>query len=186
MPDPQIPEGIRGQLVSAARFLVPLLDPAVLTEDGHLLLRVLSSFTCRAEPDLVRRQIRCASAVYAAWDSRRGCRYVGSVCRRGQAAVGDRLAEHYQLTDIGPARRAAWALLTVLPIRTDAPPGIVRAAEGWTARNLSPLEGSAHPQVELGQPPAALAQTLSIHELSSSCRRVRSRADPPTMCSTDS
>ena len=166
-PDPQIPEGIRGQLVSAARFLVPLLDPAVLTEDGHLLPRVLSSFTCRAEPELVRRQIRCASAVYAAWDSRRGCRYVGSVCRRGQTAVGDRLAEHYQLTDLGPARRAAWALLTVLPLRTDAPLGIVRAAEGWTARNLSPLEGSAHPQVELGQPPAALAQTLSIDEFSS-------------------
>jgi hypothetical protein len=166
-PDAQIPEGIRGQLVPAARFLAPLLDPAVLTKDGHLLVRALSSFTCRADPELVRHQIRCGSAVYVAWDSRRSCRYVGSVCRQGPAAVGDRLAEHYQLTDLGPARRAAWALLTVLPIRADAPPGIVRVAEGWTARNLSPLEGSAHPQVELGQPPAALAQTLSTYEFSS-------------------
>jgi hypothetical protein len=165
--DGQIPDGIRGQFVPAACFLVPLLDPAVLTEDGQLLLRALGSFICRADPELARRQIRCGSAVYVAWDSRRSCRYVGSVCRRGQTAVGDRLAEHYQLTDLGPARRAAWALLTVLPIRTDAPLGIVRAAEGWTARNLSPLEGSAHPQVELGQPPAALAQTLSIDEFSS-------------------
>jgi hypothetical protein len=166
-PDALIPEGIRSQLVPAARFLVPLLDPAMLTADGHLLLRALGSFTCRADPELVRRQIRCGSAAYVAWDSRRNCRYVGSVCRQGQTAVGDRLAEHYQLTGLGPARRAAWALLTVLPIRADAPPGIVRAAEGWTARNLSPLEGSAHPQVELSQPPAALAQTLSIHESSS-------------------
>lgn len=166
-PGAQVPEGIRGRLVPAARFLVPLLDSAVLTKDGRLLLRALGSFTCRADPELVRRQIRCGSAVYVAWDSRRCCRYVGSVRRQGQTAVGDRLAEHYQLTDLGPARRAAWALLTVLPVRTDAPLGIVRAAEGWTARNLSPLEGSAHPQVELGQPPAVLAQTLNIHEFSS-------------------
>jgi hypothetical protein len=82
-PDAQIPEGIRGQLVGAARFLVPLLDPTVLTEDGRLLLRALGSFICRAEPELVRRQIRCGSAVYVAWDSRRRCRYVGSVCRQG-------------------------------------------------------------------------------------------------------
>lgn len=166
-PDAQIPEGIRGQLVPAARFLIPLLDPAVLTKDGHLLLRALGPFACRAAPELARRQIRCGSAVYIAWDSRRYCRYVGSVCRQGQTAVGDRLSEHYQLTDLGPARRAAWALLTVLPIRTDAPLCIVRAAEGWTARNLSPLEGSAHPQIELAQPPAELAHTLSIHEFSS-------------------
>jgi hypothetical protein len=67
-----------------------------------------------------------------------------AVRARSRSATG-LLSEHYQLTDLGSARRAAWALLTVLPVHVDAPLGIVRAAEGWTARNLGPLEGSAHP-----------------------------------------
>ena len=149
----QVPEGIRALLVPAARFLTPLLDSAVLTQDGYLRPQALSSFACRAAPETVRRRIRCRSAVYVAWDSQRCCRYVGSVCRQGQTAVGDRLAEHFQFPALGPARRASWALLTVLPIRSDAPLAIVRSAEGWTARNLSPLEGSTHPQVKLTESP---------------------------------
>lgn len=96
-------------------------------------------------------------AVYVAWDARGWCRYIGSVNRRQATAVGDRLAEHHQHPRHGPARRRDWVLLTVLPIRADAPHGAVLAAEGWAARLLVSLDGGAHPVIDLMLPPDAIA-----------------------------
>ncbi|MFE7564191.1 hypothetical protein [Kitasatospora sp. NPDC057500] len=152
-----IPRQIRRQLTPVTRTLAPLLDVGVLTHNGGLL----AGLTCRATVEAARRSITAPSAVYVAWDVRCCCRYVGSVCRRSSTAVADRLGEHHQHPDEGPARRSSWVLLTVLPIRADAPPRIVRAAEGWAACFLAPLDGTAHPSIDLTQVPAALAASLA-------------------------
>ncbi|MFI8456904.1 hypothetical protein [Kitasatospora sp. NPDC085464] len=152
-----IPRQIRRQLTPVIRTLTPLLDAGVLTHDGDLL----ASLTCRATIEAARRSITAQSAVYVAWDVRCCCRYVGSVCCRSSTAVADRLGEHHQHPDDGLARRSGWVLLTVLPIRADAAPRIVHAAEGWAARFLAPLDGTAHPSIDLAQPPAALAASLA-------------------------
>lgn len=94
----------------------------------------------------MRRYVAASCAVYVAWDSRRGCRYVGSVCREGAGAVGDRRA---------PA--GAWCVLTVLPLADQAALEVVRSTEGWTARLLNPVDGSAHPRIDLAKTPADLA-----------------------------
>ncbi|MER7756209.1 hypothetical protein [Kitasatospora sp. NPDC097643] len=151
-----LPRQIHRRLDPVVRTLAPLLDAGTLTANGELR----ADLTCRATVDTARRGITAASAVYIAWDARCSCRYVGSVCRQSPTAVGDRLAEHHQHRTEGPARRAGWAVLTVLPVRADAPPRIVQAAEGWAARLLGPLDGAAHPRIDLALPPTALAASI--------------------------
>ena len=151
-----IPRKIVRQLVNVTRALAPLIDSTAVSADGGLR----ATLTCRASVEVARHSITATSAVYVAWDIRCCCRYVGSVCRQGSTAVGDRLVEHHQHRTEGPARRAGWVLLTVLPIRTDASPQIVQAAEGWAARLLAPQDGTAHPRIDLDLPPAALAASI--------------------------
>ncbi|MFE4258265.1 hypothetical protein [Streptomyces sp. NPDC056883] len=151
-----IPRQILRQLTPVLRTMAPLLDTSALDQGGGLSTRL----TSRATAEAVRRSINEANAVYIAWDVRCRCRYVGSVDRQERTAVGARLAEHHKHPTEGRERQAEWALLTVLPIRSDATPQIVRAAEGWAARLLSPQDGNAHPCIDLAAPPAALAASM--------------------------
>lgn len=147
-----VPAAIGQALGPVLRLLGPVLDvPAAARGRGSSPVVV-----CRASPAAVRRRVAASCAVYVAWDNRRGCRYVGSVCRQGPGAVGDRLAEHYAHRTSGVARRASWCLLTVLPLPEGTSLKAVRVAEGWTARLLNPADGSAHPRVDLTQTPATL------------------------------
>ncbi|HEV2640510.1 MAG TPA: hypothetical protein VGX23_35595 [Actinocrinis sp.] len=151
-----IPSQIRERLAPAVRALAPLLDPGALAHAGTPDV----CLACRATVEAAWHEITAPSAVYAAWDARGWCRYVGSVCRQQATAVGDRLAEHHRHPQHGPARRRDWVLMTVLPIRTDAPRKAVLAAEGWAARLLVPLDGGAHPAIDLMQPPDAIAAAI--------------------------
>jgi hypothetical protein len=147
-----VPAAIGQALRPVLRLLGPVLDvPA--TAEGRGSSSVVVS---RAIPAVVRRRVTASCAVYVAWDNRRGCRYVGSVCRQGPGAVGDRLAEHYAHRTAGASRRTSWCLLTVLPLSEGTGLEAVRVAEGWTARLLNPADGSAHPRVDLAQTPATL------------------------------
>lgn len=148
-----LPAQIGRALRPVLQLVGPVLDDSAV-QGGHSHAPVV---VCPARPDAVRRQVGARCAVYVAWDSRRGCRYVGSVCRQGTGAVGDRLAEHYAHPTTGVMRRGAWLLLTVLPLTDHAALEVVRNVEGWTARLLNPVDGSAHPRVDLAQTPAALA-----------------------------
>ncbi|MEW5631192.1 hypothetical protein AB1388_32285 [Streptomyces hydrogenans] len=150
------PRRITRQLSPAVKKLAPLLSTAAFTSDG--ILR--TELTCRATVATVRREITTASAVYVTWDVRGRCRYVGSVHRGAPTAVSNRLAEHHQHRTEGCVRREEWALLTVLPMRADASLPTVLAAEGWAARILSPLDGVAHPQIDLVRPPAVIAAAM--------------------------
>ncbi|MFJ2651867.1 hypothetical protein ACIO1C_34730 [Streptomyces sp. NPDC087420] len=142
-----------GRAVEPVLLLMgPVLDMPP-TDDGRGGPTVL---VCPADPAAVRRRVTASCAVYVAWDSRCGCRYVGSVCRQGRGAVGDRLAEHYAHPTAGASRREARCLLTVLPLADQTALEAVRNAEGWTARLLNPVDGSAHPRVDLTQTPATL------------------------------
>ncbi|MBX4179041.1 hypothetical protein [Streptomyces geysiriensis] len=145
-----MPAAIGQALRPVLRLLVPVLDVPADAEGR----RGSPVVVCRANPAVVRRRATASCAVYVAWDNRRGCRYVGSVCRPG--AVGDRLAEHYAHRTAGASRRTSWCLLTVLPQAKGTPLEAVRVAEGWTARLLNPADGSAHPRVDLPQTPATL------------------------------
>ncbi|MEU5756236.1 hypothetical protein ACFU5B_37445 [Streptomyces murinus] len=150
-----------GQISRALRPVLRLVGPVLdlpAAGDGRGGSPVV---VCPAGPALVRRRVAASCAVYVAWDSRRGCRYVGSVCRQGASAVGDRLAEHYGHPTAGLARQEAWTLLTVLPLADQADMEVVRSAEGWTARLLNPVDGSAHPRVDLAQTPAELVSRPS-------------------------
>lgn len=147
---PLIPKTAFVSLLQALRLLRPILSV------GEGDRRALSALTCRARPEVVRNRITARSAVYVAWDARIACCYVGSVHRAGTTAVADRLTEHYRHPREGRARVQSWALLTVLPLRADATVGQARGAEGWAARILSPLDGQAHPGVDIGVDPAAL------------------------------
>ncbi|MEV0850593.1 hypothetical protein ACIBUR_02935 [Streptomyces anulatus] len=147
-----LPAQIGRALRPVLRLVGPVLDDSALQSGGHSAVVV-----CPARPGAVRRRVGASCAVYVAWDSRRGCQYVGSVCRQGPGAVGDRLAEHYAHPTTGVIRQGAWSLLTVLPLADQSALEVVRNAEGWTARLLNPLDGSAHPRVDLTQTPAALA-----------------------------
>ncbi|MEU6548388.1 hypothetical protein [Streptomyces sp. NPDC046859] len=147
-----VPAAIGQALRPILRLLGPVLDvPADAEGRGGSPVVV-----CRASPAVVRRRVTASCAVYVAWDNRRGCRYVGSVCRQGPGAVGDRLAEHYAHRTAGAPRRTSWCLLTVLPLWEWTGLEAVRVAEGWTARLLNPADGSAHPRVDLTQTPATL------------------------------
>ncbi|MFJ5535431.1 hypothetical protein [Streptomyces sp. NPDC093261] len=148
-----LPAQIGRALQPVLRLVGPVLDDNVVRGGG----RHAPVVVCPARPDAVRRRAAATCAVYVAWDSRRGCQYVGSVCRQGAGAVGDRLAEHYAHPTTGVARRGAWSLLTILPLADQSALEVVRNAEGWTARLLNPVDGSAHPRVDLTQTPAALA-----------------------------
>ncbi|KMS91948.1 hypothetical protein ACZ91_07040 [Streptomyces regensis] len=147
-----MPAVIGQALLPVLRLLGPVLDvPAAAQGRGSSPVVV-----CRASPAAVRRRVAANCAVYVAWDNRRGCRYVGSVCRQGPGAVGDRLAEHYAHRTAGVSRRTSWCLLTVLSLSEGTSLEAVRNAEGWTARLLNPADGSAHPRVDLTQTPATL------------------------------
>ncbi|MGW4349013.1 hypothetical protein ACWEL8_28630 [Streptomyces sp. NPDC004690] len=147
-----VPAAIGQALRPVLRLLSPVLDlPATAEGRGGSPVVV-----CRASPPVVRRRVAASCAVYVAWDNRRGCRYVGSVCRQSPGAVGDRLAEHYAHRTAGASRRTSWCLLTVLPLSEGTRLEAVRVAEGWTARLLNPADGSAHPGVDLTQTPATL------------------------------
>jgi len=152
-----IPRQIRQRLAPAVRTLAPLLDAGALARAGNSDI----CLACRATVEAARHEITSPSAVYAAWDAQGWCRYVGSVYRQA-TAVGDRLAEHHRHPQHGPARRHDWILMTVLPIRADAPRTAVLAAEGWAARLLVPLDGGAHPAIDLMQPPDAIAAAILI------------------------
>ncbi|MFF3459720.1 hypothetical protein ACFYXH_36575 [Streptomyces sp. NPDC002730] len=147
-----LPAAIGRALRPVLRLMGPVLDygAAQVGRGGSPVV------VCPAHPAAVRRRVTASCAVYVAWDSRCGCRYVGSVCRQGAGAVGDRLAEHYAHPTTGVLRRGAWSLLTVLPLADQAALEVVRNAEGWTARLLNPVDGSAHPRINLAQTPAAL------------------------------
>ncbi|MGC0344332.1 hypothetical protein [Streptomyces sp. SLBN-8D4] len=147
-----VPAAIGQALRPVLRLMGPVLDLPATAEGSEGSPVVV----CRASPDVVRRRVAGSCAVYVAWDNRRGCRYVGSVCRQGPGAVGGRLAEHYAHRTAGVSRRTSWCLLTVLPLSEGTPLEAVRVAEGWTARLLSPADGSAHPRVDLTQTLATL------------------------------
>lgn len=144
------------QIRRALQPVLRLVGPALLdggAGDGRGLAPVV---VCPAVPAAVRRRAAARCAVYIAWDNRCGCQYVGSVCRQGPGAVGDRLAEHYTHPRTGVSRRGAWSLLTVLPLAEQTTLEVIRNAEGWTARLLNPIDGAAHPRVDLTQTPAEL------------------------------
>lgn len=146
-----LPSQIGRALRPVMRLVRPVMDGADACSGGPLPVVV-----CPAQPAEVRRRVEACCAVYVAWDNRYGCRYVGSVCRRGRSAVGDRLGEHYAHRTAGAARRMSWCLLTVLPLVEGIELEAVRNAEGWTARLLNPVDGSAHPRVDLTHTPASL------------------------------
>lgn len=148
-----IPHEIRGRLAPAVRTLAPLLDADALARASDPEVGLV----CRATVEAAWQEINTPSAVYVAWDARCWCRYVGSVYRQQATAVGDRLAEHHRHPQYGSSRRRDWVLMTVLPIRAEAPRPAVLAAEGWAARLLVPLDGGAHPAIDLMQPPDAIA-----------------------------
>ncbi|MFG2463802.1 hypothetical protein ACGFWE_43195 [Streptomyces sp. NPDC048523] len=147
-----LPPEIRRQLRPVLQLVRPVLEGA-----GSGSGRTSSVVVCPARPTEVRRQVTACCAVYVAWDNRYGCRYVGSVRRQGRSAVGDRLGEHYAHRTAGTSRRTSWCLLTVLPLVDGIRLEAVRNAEGWTARLLNPVDGSAHPRVDLTYTPASLA-----------------------------
>ncbi|MFI6396373.1 hypothetical protein [Nonomuraea sp. NPDC050540] len=149
-----LPPPILKALLPVCTLIQPMLAEPFTRAQGQGA--ALSAWSSRANPAEVRCRITAVSAVYVAWDVRRTCRYVGSVCREGSTAVGDRLSEHYRDRSAGASRRADWALLTVLPLHPDLHVKDVRIAEGWAARRLGPLDGSAHPMVNLATPPASL------------------------------
>ncbi|MBS2963435.1 hypothetical protein KGA66_10285 [Actinocrinis puniceicyclus] len=151
-----IPGQIRQRLAPVVRTLAPLLDAGALARASNPDV----GLACRATVEAAWREITAPSAVYAAWDARGWCRYVGSVYRQQVTAVGDRLAEHHRHPQHGPARRRDWVLMTVLPIRAGALHKAVLAAEGWAARLLVPLDGGAHPAIDLMQPPDAIAAAI--------------------------
>ncbi|MGH4011208.1 MAG: hypothetical protein ACRDTH_24125 [Pseudonocardiaceae bacterium] len=158
-------------LLKTATFLAPLLDATVLAPraprgsvgDICPAGQRLAEYAFSARPAALRGRVTCSSAVYVAWDSRLACRYVGSVARGGPTAVPDRVAEHLDHSAAGRRKRSLWALLTVLPIGAAYSLETVRAAEGWAARLLAPMDGSAHPRVDLAAPPITLAR-LSLKE----------------------
>ena len=89
------------------------------------------------------------AAVYIAWDGQGRCRYVGSVCRpRDAAPVRDRVREHLRR----PERRTRWYAVTVLPVTAATTLEMVRRSEGWVALALGPVEGSAHPVIDMEFP----------------------------------
>lgn len=160
-----LPDQLHREVVGTVQLLSGLVDPRTLVVPESSAHSAPKYLAVRALPQAVRRRILCTSAVYAAWDRQCRCRYVGSVCRGGATAVGDRLAEHFQHVTEGHLRRVDWVLLTAIPIRTDAPLEVVRAAEGWAARRLAPFDGKAHPQIELARPPSVLARELGAGRL---------------------
>lgn len=135
----------RARALAAAREALALLAP--LGACGRML---------PARVRAVRAVTSGSNAVYAAFDVRGDCRYVGSVARSDGAAVADRLAEHFRAH---PARSHAWHCLAVLALPDRYDRQTVRAAEGWAARVLNPVEGTAHPQVDLLASPEILAAT---------------------------
>lgn len=153
-------------LLKTATFLAPLLDATVLastTQRGPVgaicpLGQGLREYTFPARPAALRGRVTSSSAIYVVWDSRLACRYVGSVARGGPTAVPDRVAEHLGQSAAGRRKRSLWALLTVLPVGPAYSLETVRAAEGWAARLLAPMDGSAHPRVDLAATPTALAR----------------------------
>jgi len=70
------------------------------------------------------------------------------------------MGEHLNAYD---DRRARWYAATVLPVRAQLGLDIVRLCEGWVARRLSPLEGSAHPRIS-PEMPVELAVALVLRQ----------------------
>ncbi|MEU3299762.1 hypothetical protein ABZ729_08060 [Streptomyces sp. NPDC006678] len=155
-----LPRTIRRPLLGVATLLQPLLSPTMLS-DRQVDEEKLQAYTCVARPDIVRARIVAPAAVYVVWDGHGTCPYVGSVSRTRGDAVAVRLYEHLNDKVHGEIRSASWLLLSVLPLRAGAPTSVVRAAEGWAARNLAPYEGSRQPSVEFHLPPRLLARRLS-------------------------
>lgn len=171
-------------LLKTAILLAPLLDAAVLAPTAqtesvgavHLVGQGLREYTFPARPAGLRGRVTCSSAIYVVWDSRLACRYVGSVARGGPTAVPDRVAEHLGQSAAGRRKRSLWALLTVLPLGPAYSLETVRAAEGWAARLLAPMDGSAHPRVDLAATPTVLA--LRSLEESRNLKSARSERPP--------
>jgi hypothetical protein len=155
-----LPRTIRGPLFGVATLLQPLLSPVMLS-DGQVDKEKLQAYTCAARPQVARARIVAPAAVYVVWDGHGTCRYVGSVSRTRGDAVAVRLYEHLNDKVHGETRPTTWKLLSVLPLRAGAPKSVVRAAEGWAARNLAPYDGSRQPSVEFHLPPRLLARRLS-------------------------
>jgi hypothetical protein len=155
-----LPRTIRRPLLGVATLLQPLLSPTVLA-DGQVNEEKLQAYTCVASPHIVRARVVAPAAVYVVWDGHGTCRYVGSVSRTRGDAVAVRLNEHLNDKVHGESRSATWRLLSVLPLPIGAPKSVVRAAEGWAARNLAPFDGSRQPSVEFHLPPQLLARRLS-------------------------
>ncbi|MEU9452898.1 hypothetical protein [Streptomyces sp. NPDC048277] len=151
---------IRRPLLGVATLLQPLLSPIMLA-DGQVDEGKLQAYTCAASPHIVRARIVAPAAVYVVWDGHGTCRYVGSVSRARGDAVAVRLYEHLNDKVHCESRSITWMLLSVLPLLAGAPKSVVRAAEGWAARNLAPYDGSRQPSVEFHLPPRLLARRLS-------------------------
>ncbi|MGW3655258.1 hypothetical protein ACWD6R_05870 [Streptomyces sp. NPDC005151] len=132
-----------------------------MLSNGQVDEETLQAYTCAARPHIVRARVVAPAAVYVVWDGHGTCRYVGSVTRTRGDAVAARLYEHLNDKVHGETRLAAWMFLSVLPLRAGAPTSVVRAAEGWAARNLAPYDSSRQPSVEFHLPPRLLARRLS-------------------------
>lgn len=133
------------QIDLATRTLWPALPESTRMAGAPARLAVRVDYT-RPVHSLLTARLTATSAVYVTWDVRGRCRYVGSVRRpAARAAARDRIKEH--LDD--DVRRGHWYAVTVLPLRTALTLEQVRLCEGWAARVLRPLEGSAHPRVSV-------------------------------------
>lgn len=144
-------------IASAAKALLPALDPGMLDGDGLVDGRALRAATVTVD-QLLRTRRGPTAAIYITWDVRGTCRYVGSARRpTSQAAVRGRLQEHMAID----GRRDRWYAITVLPIRPRLGIDLVRECEGIIARRLRPVEGSTHPVPSTERPlREVLAQQL--------------------------
>lgn len=142
--------GVPGPLLATVRTIWPVLHPALFAAGAAgptdaEICRMLGPYTVVARPERVRAAVRMRSAVYVTYDSRRQCRYVGSVVRRADpSAVASRVAEHYR-EPRGLAKRQTWAYLVALGLHADLDDAEVRYVEGRVAFGLSPIDGSLHP-----------------------------------------
>ncbi|OLZ51135.1 hypothetical protein BS329_18005 [Amycolatopsis coloradensis] len=136
---------MRAHIAGAASLMRPVLD---LPAGG---LEVCTVSVLRLD----RASSTPAAAVYVTWGPRGDCRYVGSVRRLQDAtAVRTRVREHLRRR---PERRANWAAVTVLPVFTATSLEMLRRCEGWVALALGPIEGTAHPVIDMENPVAGLA-----------------------------
>lgn len=97
-------------------------------------------------PAVVPFPLHVPAAVYVVVDDDDRCCYVGSVYRRSDRGLADRLAEHLE----DPAKRVLWHIVWVLPLHPHTGRPEVRRIEGVVGAHLRP-HGSR--RLPVPQPP---------------------------------